>query len=407
MVKDIGTAWVYEGKLPCSDFITEEHGSSTEGASGHTSGGASSHFSVQGLGMGPGVPRCLRWPSGSGLQGLRLMSQAETQSLVAHIWQAQGQPDQPAAATASRHDPWVRLFWQVLSGALPAAALTHLQLLTASLLLALCPSTREPAAISKAADAGLAGGPAGQVGGRPGTGSESLVTTADVHTALDKLFPARPSYKLSKLKAAYSSGVAEQAVSYAALDTLLSPFALPCPPEVLAAAVAAEVEYGTALSRTADRYFAGKSANQTSRSSSETVQERSPNVDLAAGGQEPGARIDVATPAVRAALNENMAPPATAAIGNTPMESTTDISTGPVKVVATFTQPPDVTTTFNSAFVAASGCTPATAAAMVLQCGMTGTPGAGSNLLGQSNSSGQEALTTLAGSLLPSSPWIG
>ncbi|KAL6758088.1 hypothetical protein V8C86DRAFT_2608914 [Haematococcus lacustris] len=605
-------------------FITEEHGSSTEGASGHTSGGASSHFSVQGLGMGPGVPRCLRWPSGSGLQGLRLMSQAETQSLVAHIWQvkqhydlshdplplhaflphyfythlqslsvtnAQGlttslltphsshppgsrtarstgssnsqvpdhtgtELDQPTApfphptapsprssasntatsaslhqhqrlhllfnhshwgnsaaeqpavtlapgqaaegpgqaslgptnnllnhpsgplieaqarrayelfyacATHSRHDPWVRLFWQVLSGALPAAALTHLQLLTASLLLALRPSTREPAAISKAADAGLAGGQAGHVGGRPGAAAESLVTTADVHTALDKLFPARPSYKLSKLKAAYSSGVAEQAVSFAALDTLLSPFALPCPPEVLAAAVAAEVEYGTALSRTADRYFAGKSANQTSRSSSETVQERSPNVDLAAGGQEPGARIDVATPAVRAALNENMAPPATAAIGNTPMDSTTDISTGPVKVVATFTQPPDVTTTFNSAFVvcwveqlldelehaaaavaagiasssareeqqqqrelvtrrmlksdalvstlgtvaeagqvmdavqAASGCTPATAAAMVLQCGMTGTPGAGGNLLGQSNSSGQEALTTIVG----------
>ncbi|KAJ9516094.1 hypothetical protein QJQ45_024521, partial [Haematococcus lacustris] len=631
-------------------FITEEHGSSTEGASGHTSGGASSHFSVQGLGMGPGVPRCLRWPSGSSLQGLRLMSQAETQSLVAHIWQvkqhydlshdplplhaflphyfythlqslsvtnaqglttslltphsshppgsrtarstgssnsqvpdhtgtdldqptapsphptgpsprssasntatsaslhqhqrlhllfnhshwgnsaaaqpavtlAPGQaaegPGQPplgptnnllnhpsgplieaqvrrayelfyACATHSRHDPWVRLFWQVLSGALPAAALTHLQLLTASLLLALRPSTWEPAAISKAADAGLAGGPAGQVGGRPGAAVESLVTTADVHTALDKLFPARPSYKLSKLKAAYSSGVAEQAVSYVALDTLLSPLALPCPPEVLAAAVAAEVEYGTALSRTADRYFAGKSANQTSRSSSETVQERSPNVDLTAGGQDPGARIDVATPAVRAALNENTAPPATAAIGNTPMESTTDISTGPVKVVATFTQPPDVTTTFNSAFVvcwveqlldelehaaaavaagiasssareeqqqqqqqrelvtqrmlksdalvstlgtvaeagqvmdavqvsplyscfsqcglsqvaciahskAASGCTPATAAALVLQCGITGTPGAGGNLLGQSNSSGQEALTTLVG----------
>lgn len=147
-----------------------------------------------------------------------------------------------AAASNARASPVLRMFWAVLTGQLAEAAVSDVQLQLAALLQAAAaqsqPATAGPSEGSQGAS------PREQYGQEEEEASVSqrLVPTAAVHEALTRMYPSRPSYKLTRLKDTYASSVAPDAVQLSVLDGLLRPVAWGCDAAAVAAAAHARPE---------------------------------------------------------------------------------------------------------------------------------------------------------------------
>ena len=72
--------------LTLTDFITEAKEEEQEGGEGGADGSASGSLAAEGLGLGPEVPRCLRWPAAE-MVPMRRLGLRDTEEAVAAIWE--------------------------------------------------------------------------------------------------------------------------------------------------------------------------------------------------------------------------------------------------------------------------------------------------------------------------------
>ena len=72
--------------LLLTDFITEAKEEEQEGGEGGADGSASGSLAAEGLGLGPEVPRCLRWPAAE-MVPMRRLGLRDTEEAVAAIWE--------------------------------------------------------------------------------------------------------------------------------------------------------------------------------------------------------------------------------------------------------------------------------------------------------------------------------
>lgn len=147
-----------------------------------------------------------------------------------------------AASSHARASPLLRMFWEVLTGKLPEAALTDIQLHFATLLGAARASSTHPAADGDGS-VDVAGD---DYGSSPPSPAGGTVATSFVHDILAKLAPSRPPYRVSRLQDAYSSNVAAESVSLSDLEELLQPLAWRCDPERVSAAVESDMKAASA-----------------------------------------------------------------------------------------------------------------------------------------------------------------
>ncbi|GIL93231.1 hypothetical protein Vretimale_8150 [Volvox reticuliferus] len=194
-------------------------------------------------GLAPTVPRCLRWPQRVTLQTI---SQEQMEAIVMAMWKARQAMDVSsssgslqsfvyyyfnpqgmanadttrmcysfyyACSTYAKSSALVRTFWLVMTGQVSEAAATDQRIMVSGLtaLLHSLPAVN---------------GAAGDL-----VTSERILHIEDVSSALERLFPNRPSFRISKLREALRNqfGGAET-VRLDSLQSVLEPHGLQTPP---------------------------------------------------------------------------------------------------------------------------------------------------------------------------------
>ncbi|EFJ52972.1 hypothetical protein VOLCADRAFT_102592 [Volvox carteri f. nagariensis] len=225
-------------------FLTEGAGSTT----GPTSNGPAV---AEPCGLAPTVPRCLRWPQRVTLQTL---SQEQTEAIAMAMWKARQAMDVSsssgtlqsfvyyyfnpqgmatadtarmcysfyyACSTYAKSSAVVRTFWLVMTGQVSEAAAIDQRIMVSGLTALL----HSLPAVNAAAGDLLA--------------AERILHIEDVSSALERLFPNRPSFRISKLRDALRTqfGGAET-VRLEALQAVLDSHGLHAPPASTASSTA-------------------------------------------------------------------------------------------------------------------------------------------------------------------------
>ncbi|GLC45208.1 hypothetical protein PLESTB_000724800 [Pleodorina starrii] len=217
----------------------------TEGASTTATPASGGPAVAEPCGLAATVPRCLRWPQRVTLQTL---SQEQTEALVVAMWKARQTMDVTsssgtlqsfvyyyfnpqgmatadtarlcysfyyAASTYAKSSSLVRTFWLVMTGQVAEAAAVDQRVMVSGLsaLLHSLPAVNAPGD-----------------GGDAGT-SERVLHVEDVSSALERLFPNRPSFRISKLREALRTQFGGgETVRLEALSAVLEPHGLQTPP---------------------------------------------------------------------------------------------------------------------------------------------------------------------------------
>ncbi|GFR44384.1 hypothetical protein Agub_g5604, partial [Astrephomene gubernaculifera] len=244
----------------------------TEGGDGTPSGTTSSREGAlaEPCGLAPSVPRCLRWAERVPLAGY---SVEQTEALVMAIWKSKQALDVSSTAStlqafvyyyfnpqglanadtaklcysfyhaASCHaklSPVVRTFWLVLTGQTSEAAATDQRIMVSgltALLHSLPPVPPQEAGRGGGGGVGAEGSRSGWGAedssgdaGAPSSSSDLLIRTADVASALERLFPTRPNFRINKLREALRTQFPEETLPLNSLLALLRPHGLQPPP---------------------------------------------------------------------------------------------------------------------------------------------------------------------------------
>ncbi|KAG2492242.1 hypothetical protein HYH03_009486 [Edaphochlamys debaryana] len=232
-------------------------------------------------GLAASVPRCLRW---SQRVPLAAHSMEQTEALVMAVWKAQQAMDASATvgtlqsflyyyfnpqglateetakhayslyaacAAHAKTSPVVRTFWLVLTGQVSEAAVCDQRAMVSgfsALLHSLPPAgvagagaAVEPGAPGeeggeaerpRSASTGAQQDEASTSGAAPAAGdwTKTRLRVADVASALERLFPNRPPFRVNKLREALSSQFPGETLSLAALSGALEPHGLLPPP---------------------------------------------------------------------------------------------------------------------------------------------------------------------------------